>query len=387
MANMLGFVRGREANREGGSLSPRALQARQEHLTAARTRLSKPAGRSSTTTSSVSEAQSYLPSAVPAPGPIHPLAEPNHRVAPKRDMFAASTLGSETTQSEFNGHALVEQDGTIDQEIRNTQALTEEQESLHSASGDESEGAYEEDFPEPQHNLDAYLDGVLQDLQHTGRSNPYRADHVRELNMERTMRTQGLASDAADLATQTLSIPNRAFSPPNKAQKVVPVVVKGEAVVQHSNKRSASVPGQKERAVTPHMLEYDRKTLFKMEYGELQKSAFDSDIAPVSTKAGESLTASLEVTFGKPQAEQQSFFAGLPIGEWEQAGEWFKEQLDKQEARLVESRASRRRLVEEFEQRVSKRWEAVEREQAALDSRLKEMGTSGSLVLRREGAV
>ncbi|KAL2138181.1 hypothetical protein VTI28DRAFT_7300 [Corynascus sepedonium] len=112
-------------------------------------------------------------------------------------------------------------------------------------------------------------------------------------------------------------------------------------------------------------LDYNDAELHAMSYSELRGQAFDFDPQtaalqqPSLPPAGGSIEDRLEHYKTKGTLDQHQFFTQISIDEWNEAGDWFLAQFGTVMQRLKEARRTKRRLVQQFEDEIAAREEAV----------------------------
>jgi DNA-binding protein H-NS len=75
--------------------------------------------------------------------------------------------------------------------------------------------------------------------------------------------------------------------------------------------------------------------------------------------------------------QQSEFFRSLPTTEWEDAGDWFLDQFQNIVQRIRQARQKKRKLAQDFEAEVEKRYEHVSKRQNQVQhamDRMKEQG-------------
>lgn len=131
-------------------------------------------------------------------------------------------------------------------------------------------------------------------------------------------------------------------------------------------------------------LDYERNTLFTMNYTELRAQVFDYDPnAPrPGRKQGQTLESRLQAVSEAPQQAQWDFFLALPLHEWEQAGDWFLERFGEVLNKFKAVRREKREAAMGFEDEVAKRYDAVGRKRKQTEAELSEMRENGGKLLQ-----
>ncbi|KAM3551596.1 hypothetical protein ARSEF4850_007788 [Beauveria asiatica] len=133
-------------------------------------------------------------------------------------------------------------------------------------------------------------------------------------------------------------------------------------------------------------LDYDDQALNIMEYKELLEQPFDFDPATAMatgkhTGHHSDSSQRLAQMQHMGMAEQQRFFADMPVDEWESAGHWFSEQFTGIMRRLTAARQSKRQIVESFELEAAAREAEVRRRSDKIDEKLQKMREDGMKVV------
>lgn len=133
--------------------------------------------------------------------------------------------------------------------------------------------------------------------------------------------------------------------------------------------------------------DYDLPTLYQKPYSELASQPFDTLPNAVSTqnpKKKGTLSERLAKTAAQPADAQKAFLNGLPLNEWEEAGDWFAGEFSKLMGRYVELRRERRVTAESFEKKLAQRDEVVQRKVGKVEEDLNEMKRGGMALLRQQ---
>jgi hypothetical protein len=169
------------------------------------------------------------------------------------------------------------------------------------------------------------------------------------------------------------------IGPPAPLKRPFPAPVIREPVVQEQPIEQTPFEGPE---AVPHE-DYDQKTLLKMKYEELKSEPFDADPrAPPPVLAEEDLQKPLAerlplVKKNLDVGQQSEFFRSLPTTEWEDAGDWFLDQFQNIVQRIRQARQKKRKLAQDFEAEVEKRYEHVSKRQNQVQhamDRMKEQG-------------
>ena len=140
--------------------------------------------------------------------------------------------------------------------------------------------------------------------------------------------------------------------------------------------------------------DYDDQALSSMSYADLKAQPFDVDpttaeaspraAAASRTAENNSLPARLEFYKAKGEAEQQAFFGGLSVAEWDGAGDWFVEQFAAAMQRVRDGRRKRREVVARFEGEIAEREEGVRARSDGVRRKLDRMKRDGLKVVADE---
>lgn len=119
-----------------------------------------------------------------------------------------------------------------------------------------------------------------------------------------------------------------------------------------------------------------------MSYAELQKQDFDYDpqtaaMQQTSVPAGNSLEDKLAYYKDKDSLDQHQFFTQIPIGDWEDAGDWFLDQFSGIVQKLKKARKEKREMVAQFEAEINGREEAVRIKMEGIGRTLQELKQEG----------
>jgi hypothetical protein len=132
--------------------------------------------------------------------------------------------------------------------------------------------------------------------------------------------------------------------------------------VKEASKSSPPANPRKRR----QSLDYNDAELHAMSYSNLRTEAFDFDPQTAAMQqpsvlppAGGSIEERLEHYKTKGSMDQHEFFTRIAMDEWDEAGDWFLTQFGGVMQRLKTARKAKRRLVQQFEDEVAAREEAV----------------------------
>ncbi|KAH6634468.1 extracellular mutant protein 11-domain-containing protein [Chaetomium sp. MPI-SDFR-AT-0129] len=135
-------------------------------------------------------------------------------------------------------------------------------------------------------------------------------------------------------------------------------------------------------------LDYNDAELHAMSYADLRAQAFDFDPQtaalqqPTAPPTGGTIEDRLEHYRRKGSMDQHEFFAQrVSLDEWEEAGDWFLSQFGDIMQRLRKARRAKRRLVQQFEDEVAAREEAVRGKMEGIARTLEELREDGRLMM------
>ncbi|KAM7191060.1 Extracellular mutant protein 11 domain containing protein [Naviculisporaceae sp. PSN 640] len=140
-----------------------------------------------------------------------------------------------------------------------------------------------------------------------------------------------------------------------------------------------------------HSLDYDDAELHKMSFSDLRNQAFDYDPQAVAAVAAQqhttagSAVGTLEERMQhyktKGSMDQHEFFTRLSASEWDAAGDWFLEQFSDVVNRMKTARRDKRKLVEQFEEEIARREEAVRVKAEGIDKTLVDLKEEGQTMM------
>ncbi|KAI2473037.1 extracellular mutant protein 11-domain-containing protein [Annulohypoxylon bovei var. microspora] len=131
-----------------------------------------------------------------------------------------------------------------------------------------------------------------------------------------------------------------------------------------------------------HETDYDDGALAAMDYAELKKEAFDFDPAQAEAQSvigppRGTLPEKLDIFLDKDQPSQSEFFSKMTINDWEASGDWFLDRFGDVMHRLREARQMKRAVIEDFENEIAQRGEAVRNKIQGIDYTLSELKSEG----------
>jgi len=136
-------------------------------------------------------------------------------------------------------------------------------------------------------------------------------------------------------------------------------------------------------------LDYDTNTLSSMNYSELKDQPFESNPKAVPSAIPEylsvpeaSLEDHLEHFRGSEPDDQISFFAQMPLDQWEQSGDWFLGRFGDIMSKLKDARRAKRDISKAFEEELANREEAVRGKAEGIQEVFRQMRAGGEGVLR-----
>ncbi|KAI3332126.1 hypothetical protein HD806DRAFT_518931 [Xylariaceae sp. AK1471] len=144
-------------------------------------------------------------------------------------------------------------------------------------------------------------------------------------------------------------------------------------------------PPEKRLSVTKkrsYELDYDDGALAAMDYAALKQEAFDFDPAQAEARSvveppRGTLPEKLEHFFTKDEASQANFFTKMPVKDWDESGDWFLEKFGEIMDRFKEARKNKRDMVNEFENEIAEREEAVRNKIQGIGQTLADLKAEG----------
>jgi hypothetical protein len=135
-------------------------------------------------------------------------------------------------------------------------------------------------------------------------------------------------------------------------------------------------------------LDYTPEQLADMPYTNLQEESFDLDPGAQPLQFEAQLKSTLQESLVSVRRlhteEQQRFFASLPLGQWEDAGDWFLDQFSEVLNKIRDARKKRRQVAASLEGEVYSRYQEVETRKKKLDEVMAEMKATGVVVLKSQ---
>ncbi|KAK3293933.1 extracellular mutant protein 11-domain-containing protein [Chaetomium fimeti] len=134
-------------------------------------------------------------------------------------------------------------------------------------------------------------------------------------------------------------------------------------------------------------LDYNDAELHAMSYSDLHNQSFDFDPQTAALQqtsvppAGGSIEERLEHYQKKGSMDQHEFFARASVDEWDEAGDWFLSRFGDVMLRLKQARRNKRRLVQQFEDEVAAREEAVRGKIEGIGRTLEDLKQEGQTMM------
>jgi hypothetical protein len=137
----------------------------------------------------------------------------------------------------------------------------------------------------------------------------------------------------------------------------------------------------------PIELDYDDRALAEMDYNELKGQAFDYDPAHAEPPSGQhpaqgTLSDKLGHFMDKDAKTQATFFNTMSINDWDNSGDWFLEKFEDVMHRLRDARKTKRKMVDEFEDEIAEREEAVRNKIINIGQTLDELRNEGEVMMK-----
>ncbi|KAK7928010.1 hypothetical protein PG985_005008 [Apiospora marii] len=134
--------------------------------------------------------------------------------------------------------------------------------------------------------------------------------------------------------------------------------------------------------------DYDDGALAAMQYDDLKNEDFDHDPAQAESRSillprQGTLPDKLQHYLNKDQEAQATFFTSMPVGDWDDAGDWFLEKFGGVMNRLKEARQAKRQMMEDFENEVAEREDAVRNKMDGIDRTLVDLKSEGAKLMSR----
>jgi hypothetical protein len=129
-------------------------------------------------------------------------------------------------------------------------------------------------------------------------------------------------------------------------------------------------------------LDYDDGALAAMDYGSLKQEAFDYDPAQAEALSvfeppRGTFPEKLGHFFNKDEASQANFFTNMPVRDWEESGDWFLEKFGEIMNGFQRARKEKRTIMEQFENEIAAREEAVRNKIHGIGQTLADLKTEG----------
>lgn len=156
-----------------------------------------------------------------------------------------------------------------------------------------------------------------------------------------------------------------------------------------SNKQTPTPSQAGKRKKADLELDYDSNILSSMKYSELKDQPFDSNpkalpsVIPEFLSGPEaSLEDHLEHFQGSETDDQVSFFAQMPLDQWEQSGDWFLGRFGDIMSKLKDARRAKRDVSNAFEEELASREHAVRDKAEGIQEVFRQMRAGGEGVLK-----
>lgn len=133
-------------------------------------------------------------------------------------------------------------------------------------------------------------------------------------------------------------------------------------------------------------LDYEPDVLYGKDLTALRDEPFDVDPRVASrtdaVPPGTTLSDQVSAVFKLEAEQQREFFASLSLDQWEDAGDWFREQFSVMLVRMKQARREKRDLVHRFEDEIERRFDSVVKKRKLTENALAGMRSSGQQVLQ-----
>ncbi|KAI5919849.1 extracellular mutant protein 11-domain-containing protein [Camillea tinctor] len=138
-----------------------------------------------------------------------------------------------------------------------------------------------------------------------------------------------------------------------------------------------------------YSLDYDDGILSSMSYADLKKEEFDFDPAQAEAQSvvqplRGTLPERLNHFLDKDQQSQMDLFTNMPVKEWEDAGDWFLDKFGDVMGKLRAARRNKRAVMEEFENEIAEREEAVRNKISTIGQTLTDLKSEGEGMMSRK---
>jgi len=211
--------------------------------------------------------------------------------------------------------------------------------------------------------------------------------HQQEQPLEEEEEDQTLYQDVRGLGNGSRA--RDLFDEPNNFEKADGVASEYQNERPGRAQRSQGEGSSQQQEFDALLPDYDDKKLKSMQYSDLKNESWETNLKErpdgFSKELG-STDLSLEEKIGMLLAanddNRESFFAGLPANEWNEAGDHIMAKMTELMTKLKDARARKRQLVEGFEAVYEAREKAVRGKSENYDAKLEDMKTSGKAVLR-----
>ncbi|KAK6827862.1 hypothetical protein PG987_011203 [Apiospora arundinis] len=134
--------------------------------------------------------------------------------------------------------------------------------------------------------------------------------------------------------------------------------------------------------------DYDDGALAAMQYDDLRNEDFDFDPAQAESQSTllprqGTLPDKLQHYLDKDREAQATFFTSMPVGDWDDAGDWFLEKFGGVMNSLREARQAKRQMIDAFENEVAEREDAVRHKISGIDKTLVDLKSEGAKLMSR----
>ncbi|KAK6853391.1 hypothetical protein PG995_010203 [Apiospora arundinis] len=134
--------------------------------------------------------------------------------------------------------------------------------------------------------------------------------------------------------------------------------------------------------------DYDDGALAAMQYDDLRNEDFDFDPAQAESQSTllprqGTLPDKLQHYLDKDREAQATFFTSMPVGDWDDAGDWFLEKFGGVMNSLREARQAKRQMIDDFENEVAEREDAVRHKISGIDKTLVDLKSEGAKLMSR----
>lgn len=147
-------------------------------------------------------------------------------------------------------------------------------------------------------------------------------------------------------------------------------------------------------------LDYNDAELHRMSYSDLRNEAFDFDPQAAAVieqqtamkqqqpppHPGGSIEQRMEYYKNQGSIDQHQFFTRISVDEWDEAGDWFLEQLGAVVQKFKKARRDKRQLIAQFEDEISGREEAVRGKVEGIGRTLEDLKHEGQTMMQGKDA-